>query len=228
MTHAGGSGRKGVAYSDVLGDASPLGNWASRYIPERSYRRRIACGVRMSRVIVREQQADDYKAIRHVYAESFRRPRFRRPQSPGSLPPEVGLFEALWEAGDVIPALSFTALTDGGVVGHVPASDATVATDHVVAVGPIGVLPDHQGAGIGSALMDALLTAADAAGVPLVVLLGAPQYYSRFGFRPAQELGVISPEPEWRDAFQARPLTAYTRSLAGQFRYASAFSVSSL
>ena len=136
----------------------------------------------------------------------------------------MGLFEALWDAGDAIPEFSFTALADGGVVGHVTASNATVATDPVVAVGPIGVLPDHQGVGIGSALMNALLAAADAADVPLVVLLGAPQYYGRFGFRPAKELGVISPEPEWGDAFQARPLSAHTDSVTGRFQYAPAFS----
>jgi len=175
-------------------------------------------------MIVREQQADDYEAIRHVYAEAFRQPGFRPPQNPGSVPPEVGLFDTLWNAGDAIPELSFTALTDGEVVGHVTVSQATVGTDPVVAVGPIGVLPDHQGTGIGSALMDALLAAADAADVPLIVLLGAPQYYGRFGFRPARELGVIPPEPEWGDAFQARPLTAYAESVAGRFQYASAFS----
>jgi putative acetyltransferase len=91
-------------------------------------------------------------------------------------------------------------------------------------VGPIGVLPEYQGLGIGSALMDALLTAADAADVPMIVLLGSPQYYSRFGFRPAQELGVIPPEPRWGEAFQVRPLTAYTPAVAGRFQYASAFS----
>ncbi len=175
-------------------------------------------------MIVREQRNDDYEAIRHVYAEAFRRPRFRPPQSPGSVPPEVGLFEALREAGDAIPEFSFTALIDGEVVGHVTASQATVATDPVVAVGPIGVLPDHQGTGVGSALMDALLVAADAAEVPLIVLLGAPQYYSRFGFRPAKELGVIPPESEWGDAFQARPLAACTESVTGRFQYAPAFS----
>jgi len=174
-------------------------------------------------VIVRKQQADDYEAIRHVYTEAFRRPRFRRPQNPGCVPPEVGLFEALWEARETIPELSFTALTRGAVIGHVTASKATVATDPVVAVGPIGVLPDHQGTGIGSALMRALLAAADGTDVPLIVLLGAPQFYSRFGFRPAKVLGVISPEPEWGDGFQARPLTAYTESVAGPFQYASAF-----
>jgi len=175
-------------------------------------------------VIVRKQQPVDYDAIRHVYAEAFRRPRFRPPQEPGAVPPEVGVFDALGEAGDAIPELSFTALADGDVVGHVTASRATVADDPVVAVGPIGVLPDRQGTGIGSALMDAVLAAADAAEVPLVVLLGAPEYYSRFGFRPAQELGVISPEAEWGDAFQARALSAYTDSVAGPFRYAPAFS----
>jgi putative acetyltransferase len=174
-------------------------------------------------VVVREQQADDYEAIRHVYAEAFRRPRFRPPQDPGSVPPEVGLFEALSEAGDAIPELSFTALADGGVVGHVTASRATVAADPVVAVGPIGVLPELQGSGIGSALMGALIAAADAAKVPLIVLLGAPQYYVRFGFRPARELGVLSPEPDWGDAFQVRPLGAYTGSIAGPFEYAPAF-----
>jgi putative acetyltransferase len=175
-------------------------------------------------VIVREQQADDYEGIRHVYAEAFRRPHFRPPQDPGSVPPEVGLFEALWESGDAIPELSFTALADGRMVGHVTASRATVATEPVVALGPIGVLPDHQGTGIGSDLVSALLAAADAVAVPLVVLLGAPQYYRRFGFRPARELDVIPPESNWGDAFQARPLTAYTGAVAGQFHYASAFS----
>ena len=175
-------------------------------------------------MIVREQHADDYAAILHVYAEAFRRPTFRAPQSPGSVPPEVGLFEALWEAGDALPGLSFTALADGGVVGHVTASRATVAADPVIAVGPIGVLPDHQGTGIGSALMDSLLAAADAAAVPLVVLLGAPRYYSRFGFRPATALGVTPPEPAWGDAFQALPLTAYTESVTGRFQYSPAFS----
>jgi putative acetyltransferase len=133
--------------------------------------------------MIRTQHLDDYEAIRRVYAEAFRRPRFRPPQGSGCVPPEVGLFEALWNAGDAIAELSFTALDDAGVVvGHVTASNATVATDAVVAVGPIGVVPDHQGAGIGSALMNALLSAADAADVPLTVLLGAPHYYCRFGF----------------------------------------------
>jgi len=80
----------------------------------------------------------------------------------------------------------------------------------------------HDGSGLYE--LAALLSAADAQDVPLVVLLGSPQYYGRFGFRPAVELGVMPPEPRWGSAFQARPLRAYTPSVAGQFEYAPAVS----
>jgi putative acetyltransferase len=171
-------------------------------------------------VIVRPQRNEDFEAARYIYGEAF-----RRLENPDAAPLEVAVFEALWEARDVLPELSFTAEAEGEAVGHVTASKATVATESVVAVGPIGVLPEHQGMAIGSALMDALLTAADAAHVPLVVLLGSPKYYSRFGFRPAEQLGVTPPEAGWGDAFQARQLTAYTPRVAGAFRYARAFSL---
>jgi putative acetyltransferase len=172
------------------------------------------------RVIVRPQEPNDYEAAKVVYAEAF-----KRPDHLDLVPPEVGLLAALWEAKDVIDELSFTALAENSdVVGHVTASRATVGSHSVVAVGPIGVLPDHQAKGIGSGLMSALLDAADAENVPLVVLLGSPQYYGRFGFRSAVELGVIPPEPKWGSAFQARPLSAYTPAIAGPFEYAPAFS----
>jgi putative acetyltransferase len=169
-------------------------------------------------VVVRPHRSEDCEAAKRIYAAAF-----RRAEDPDSLPWEVPLFDALCEAGDFLPELSFTAETGSEAVGHVTASKATVAADPVVAVGPIGVLPEHQGVGIGSALMNALLGAADSAQVPLVVLLGSPGYYRRFGFRPAEELGVTSPDPGWGEAFQARPLTAYTSRVAGAFRYAPAF-----
>src|SRR5262249_34992429 len=170
--------------------------------------------------LVRPHRDDDYGAALHIYAAAF-----AQPENSESVPLEVGVFEALFNAGDAIPELSFTALQEVEPVGHVTASRATLAAHSVVAGGPFGVLPEYRGPGMGSALMNELLPAADAADVPIVVLLGSPLYYSRFGFRPAQELGVISPEPRWGEAFQARPLSAYTPAVAGRFQYAPAFSV---
>ena len=81
------------------------------------------------------------------------------------------------------------------------------ASDPVAGLkGPIGVLPAHQGHGVGTAPLHAVLAAADALEVPLVALLGSRDYYSRFGFVPAARLGIDAPDQEWGDAFQARAL----------------------
>lgn len=90
-------------------------------------------------------------------------------------------------------------------------------------LGPVSVSPERQRDGIGSALVHALLGAADALGEPVVVLLGSPAYYGRFGFVPASSLGIESPDPEWGDHFQARPLAAYEPDLRGPFRFAAPF-----
>jgi len=68
--------------------------------------------------------------------------------------------------------------------------------------------------------MTELLRRAEAAGSPAVVLLGAPQYYARFGFEPAGPAGIVYPPVGRNDAhFQLRRLTAYAPSLRGRFRY---------
>jgi putative acetyltransferase len=71
--------------------------------------------------------------------------------------------------------------------------------------------------------MHAVLGAADALDEGVVVLLGHPDYYPRFGFRPAAELGIEPEVPEWASHFQARPLAAYHPRLRGVFRYAAPF-----
>jgi putative acetyltransferase len=102
-------------------------------------------------------------------------------------------------------------------------SKATVGEHAVVGLGPIGVLPEHQRQGVGDALMHAVLAAADALELPLVGLLGSTEYYSRYGFVPATQLGIEAPDPAWGDHFQVRTLAAYRRGIVGRFRYASAF-----
>jgi putative acetyltransferase len=112
---------------------------------------------------------------------------------------------------------------DGEVVGHVVCTRGHVAGRPALGLGPVSVLPDRQGTGVGSALMRAVLAAAEARGEALVALVGDPGYYRRFGFRPAADLGVLAPDPTWGDYFQALPLTAWSADLRGEFRYAEPF-----
>ncbi|MEQ8966419.1 MAG: N-acetyltransferase [Azospirillaceae bacterium] len=60
-------------------------------------------------------------------------------------------------------------------------------------LGPLAVAPDRRGEGIGKALVDATLERAAAAGHGLVLLVGEPVYYARFGFEPAAPLGLVMP-----------------------------------
>ena len=94
--------------------------------------------------------------------------------------------------------------------------DANGVRDVVAAVSP-----RSQRAGVGSALMHGVLDTADALDEPLVVLLGHTDYYPRFAFRPAAELGIVAPVAEWGAHFQARPMTAYDPAIRGAFRYAA-------
>lgn len=89
-------------------------------------------------------------------------------------------------------------------------------------LGPLSVLPDRQKSGIGSALVHAVLGAADALDERLVGLLGEPAYYRRFGFVPAESVGISAPEASWGDYFQVRTLTQYDGQ-TGRFRYAAPF-----
>jgi putative acetyltransferase len=63
----------------------------------------------------------------------------------------------------------------------------------VLALGPIGVLPERQGHGIGSALIRAGFDEARSRGEIAVMLLGDPSFYSQFGFRPGSALGLSNP-----------------------------------
>jgi putative acetyltransferase len=170
-------------------------------------------------VIVRCERPGDEDAIAVVHGAAFDR-------GDGAVPPEVPLVNDLRTSADWIAALSFVAELDGAIAGHVVCSRAVVADDQpVLGLGPLGVAPPHQRQGVGLALMHAVLGAADALGEPLVALLGNPRYYERFGFVASTTLGITAPDASYGVAFQARPLTTWTASIRGAFRYAAAFDV---
>jgi putative acetyltransferase len=137
---------------------------------------------------------------------------------------EVPLVDWLRDCPAWIPELSLVAAdADGTVVGHVVCTRATIGSARALGLGPLSVRPDRQRQGVGSALMHAVLGAADALGEPLVVLLGSTEYYQRFGFRLASEYGIMPKQPQWAPHFQVRTLTSYDQGLRGPFEYAEPF-----
>ncbi|TDB79689.1 GNAT family N-acetyltransferase [Micromonospora sp. KC721] len=171
-------------------------------------------------MLIRRETPADIQPIHAVHTAAF-----ARSGAPDGVPVEASLVDALRADAGWLPALSLVATDpDGQVVGHVVGTRGTVGGEPVaVGLGPLGVLPARQRHGVGSALMHAVLAAADALDVPLVVLLGHPEYYPRFGFRPAVELGVTPPGPWEPPYFMARPLAAWRPEIRGAFAYAAPF-----
>ena len=162
-------------------------------------------------MLLRRETAADLRAVDEVHRTAFGRAV------------EADLLHALRADPGWVPALSLVAEDGAGrVVGHVVGTLGRVGDTPVVGLGPVGVLPAEQGRGVGSALVHAVLAAADALDLPLAVLLGDPAYYGRFGFRAAATLGVEAPDRAWGVHFQARTLGAYAGE-RGPFAYAAPF-----
>ena len=170
-------------------------------------------------MLIRRETERDVDPIRTVTAAAFAPSR-----PPGQTVPEARLIDELRAGPAWLPALSLVAATPGGeVIGHVLCTRGHVGQDPVLGLGPLTVRPDQQRHGVGSALMHAVLGAADALGEPLVALLGDPAYYRRFGFRPAADYQITAPRPQWQPHFQVRVLNGYQPGLRGMFTYPQPF-----
>ncbi|UBF24336.1 N-acetyltransferase [Kovacikia minuta CCNUW1] len=120
--------------------------------------------------------------------------------------------------------LSLIAEVDRKIVGHVAVSPISISdgSQGWYGLGPISVMPDYQRVGIGSQLMRqalATLRELDASGC---VVLGEPEYYSRFGFKTEPSLVLPDVPPEY---FQAISFDAPVPS--GLVSYHESFNVQS-
>jgi len=107
--------------------------------------------------------------------------------------------------GDDEGSFGVVATRDGAVIGHVQFSRAWIGETPVLILGPVGVLPDAQGRGIGSSVIKSGLGEAQRRGERAVVLLGDPAFYTRFGFIPGARLGLRNPAAGTRsDGFVIR------------------------
>jgi putative acetyltransferase len=133
---------------------------------------------------------------------------------------EVDIVLNTWSLKADVLGLDLVAIEDDQVVGHVLGAYGGLDGRRIVGVAPLAVVPHRQGEGIGSLLMNRLLRQAEAIGEPLVVLLGLPGYYSRFGFEPAGPLGIDCPSVgSGNPHFLIRKLERYSPDCRGEFRY---------
>ncbi|MHA6288120.1 GNAT family N-acetyltransferase [Maricaulis sp. CAU 1757] len=169
---------------------------------------------------IRAADEDDHDGIDRLLKAAF----------PG--PTEARLVTSL-RAADA-DTLELVADSDGQIVGEVMISpvsavSAFITIRHGLGLGPLAVLPDYRGRGIGSALVEAALDYLRPLGAPWCVLVGEPDFYARFGFEPASAhewSWSADPDGKAGDAFQVVRLQA-AADLTGpaQVHYHPAFEV---
>jgi putative acetyltransferase len=136
---------------------------------------------------VRFEQHGDETGIRAIHRAAFPDPA------------EAELVDALRNSGRLL--LSMAAEQGSRLVGHVAFSPVTTASAGGWGLAPVAVLPDCQRQGIASRLIREALLVCTSRQIPFVVVLGAPHFYSRFGFEPAPHYGLTD-EYGGGDAFQ--------------------------
>lgn len=129
---------------------------------------------------IRPEHPHDAAAVRRVHEAAFGRAD------------EADLVDRLRSRAGTYLAL--VAVDAGEVVGHIAFSPVTLDPPHpalsALGLAPMAVVPDRQRHGVGAALVRAGLAACRDAGAGAVFVLGHPDYYPRFGFRPAASAGV--------------------------------------
>ena len=129
---------------------------------------------------------------------------------------EAKLVELLREGGYV--RLSLVAEVDGQIVGHILFSALAIVTNDArtiaaLSLAPMAVVPEFQRRGIGSELVRAGLAHCGDSGQRIVVVLGHPEYYPRFGFSPERARNLACPYSVPAEAWMALELVP--ESLAG-------------
>ncbi len=163
---------------------------------------------------IRPETLTDYPAIAQVNTLAFGQNN------------EAKLVERIRHSHRYIPELSLVAEIEGMVVGHILFSYIELAKEQtlqVLGLAPLAIRPEFQKQGIGSALIKAGLEIAETKKEAIVIVLGHPEFYTRFGFQTSVLYGIESPFPVPEEFFMVKPLQSYQERYQGKVVYPPAF-----
>ena len=141
---------------------------------------------------------------------------------------EQFLVKRLLSSPGFIPELSLTAWIDSELVGYILLTEIEILSKAgsipTLSLAPLAVRPDFQRQGIGAALIEEAHKRAAELNYKTVLVLGHKDYYPRFGYRRAEDFGIIFPFGVPPEFCMVKELTAGAASLAaGQVKYPKAF-----
>jgi putative acetyltransferase len=163
---------------------------------------------------IRDEEEKDIEQVREIVKSAF------------PTEAESKLVDALRENGKAI--ISLVAANGDEVLGHIlfsPVSTTPLSDAEGIGLAPVAVKPAYQSQGMGSRLCHEGVQRCKELGYDYAVVLGSPEYYSRFGFQRASDFDLQN-EYGVEDAFM---VMYFTQNRAhGLVQYALEFSMYSL
>jgi len=151
-----------------------------------------------SRLIIRPERENDTLKIREVNDSAFGQKN------------EGILIERLRQTENFIPELSLVAELNDEIIGHILFYPVIIRSPtskfRSISLGPMAVSPEYQRQGIGSQMVKEGLETAKTLGHKSVIVVGHPEYYPRFGFKPASQWKIKVPFDVPDEAFLALEL----------------------
>ncbi|WP_127529592.1 GNAT family N-acetyltransferase [Paenibacillus kobensis] len=167
---------------------------------------------------IRTELQQDYELVLQLNYEAF-----------GNRDDEAELVNRIRRSDRFVPELSIVAEQNGEIVGHLLLSKADVVNENtkheVIVLAPIAVSPRLQKQGIGRLLIEEGMKRCQVLQVPLVLLIGHPSYYPKFGFRPARPFGLeLKQFPASDDVFMVLELRdGALNDIQGELVYPAVF-----
>lgn len=167
-------------------------------------------------IIIRPETLEDYTVISEVNKLAFGQEN------------EARLVENIRQAANFNPKLSLVAVKDEKVVGHILFSPITIQYPKgnipALALAPVAVRPEFQNQSVGSQLVKRGLEECQRLGHKIVIVIGHPTYYTRFGFSSATAKGLEAPFPVPDEAFMILELIPGTLAgISGMVKYPPVF-----
>ena len=106
--------------------------------------------------------------------------------------------------------LSLVAEVESRIIGHIAFSPVRISSEssetEVIGLAPMSVRPEFQRSGVGSQLVRRGLEMLRENGYEIVVVLGHPAYYPRFGFEQSDRYGIACEYSAPAEAFMVMEL----------------------
>ncbi|MGL5331084.1 MAG: GNAT family N-acetyltransferase [Peptostreptococcaceae bacterium] len=171
---------------------------------------------------IRCEIEEDYSIVEDIVRKSFENVEYSDNK-------EHNLVRRLRHSTEFIKGLSLVAEMNNEVVGYALLTKINIKDDEncheSLGLAPVSVLPEYQNKGVGKALINEAIEKSKKLGFNSIVVLGHPDYYSKFGFKKSSEFSIKAPFDVDDEVFRVLELKEGSLSnIKGTVEYSKAFS----